>query len=379
MKQLTCLINKQPVLCVVLFYYSRLLMKIIFDTLNNYYLPQYLPIYYELLKRGHQPSFLCYRNKDQEARVQNLFDNLDLTNVWVNGNEEARAYYLREKADWVFFGNGIEYIETLSKVSKSVQLGHGIGPKPSYYRKSNTPMTVRFIEGELRLKVIQDMYPEDKFVQVGYSKLDPLVRGEEQGLDFDKLGLDKSKQTILYAPTFNPSSLECFPNNWPKHFSEYNILIKAHGFTYSRDRYRAQRRKLARWAEFDNVYVASAEDVSLLPFMKEADVLLSEASSTLFEFVALKKPVVVCDFYKLKWSYRGPFKYRFEKRFGLDNVLYKDIGAHAQSYSALREIVVDQLNVPQQFSEQRERYTREHVGVVDGRVSERIVDYLEGN
>ena len=352
-------------------------MKVIFDTLNNYYLPQYLPIYYELQKRGHDLSFLCYRNKDQESKVQKLFSDLSLKNVWVNGHGEAEAYYLNEKADWVVYGNGIPYIDSLAAVSKTVQLGHGIGPKPSYYRKSNTPMTVRFIEGDVRLQVIQQMYPKDNFVQVGYSKLDPLIKGEEKGLDYDKLGLDKSKPSILYAPTFNPSSLECFPNNWPSHFPDYNILIKAHGFTYSRERYHAQRKKLAKWSDFDNVYVATIDDVSLLPFMKMADVLLSEASSTLFEFVALQKPVVVCDFYKLKWSYRGPFQYRFEKRFGSDNVLYKEIGAHAKSYAALSKIVVEQLENPEQYEKQRQRYTREHVGVVDGKVSERIADYLE--
>lgn len=352
-------------------------MKIIFDTLNNYYLPQYLPIYRQLLKRGHDLSFVSYRNKDDEKKIQNLFDQERLNTTWVDGTQAAEAYYLKEKADWVIFGNAISYIESLSKVSKSVQLGHGIGPKPSYYHKSKTPMTVRFIEGELRLKVIQAMYPNDNFVQVGYSKLDPLVNNEEQGCDFQQLGLDPAKPTILYAPTFNPSSLERFPNDWPSHFNDYNILIKAHGFTYSRERYLAQRKKLAHWAKFSHVYVASAEDVSLLPFMKNADILLSEASSTLFEFVALQKPVIVCDFYKLKWTYRGPFKYRYEKRFGQDNVLYKDIGVHVRSYKALSKAVIEQLSHPEEFKEQRERYTREHVGVVDGKVSERIADYLE--
>jgi CDP-glycerol glycerophosphotransferase (TagB/SpsB family) len=354
-------------------------MKIIFDTLNSYYLPQYLPIYHELYKRGHDLSFVSYRNKDQENKVQRLFNDLSLNNIWVNGEEEAEDYYLKVKADWVFFGNGISYIDSLSTVSRTAQLGHGIGPKPSYYRKSNTPMTVRFIEGELRLDVIKKMYPNDKFIQVGYSKLDPLIRGEEPGLNLQKLGLDPSKKTILYAPTFNPSSLERFPDNWPSHFPDYNILVKAHGFTYSRERYSAQRTKLAAWSKFENVYVATIDDVSLLPFMKDADLLLSEASSTLFEFVALDKPVLVCDFYKLKWSYRGPFKYRFEKRFGQDNVIYKDIGAHAYSYPELRKLLEQQLDNPGQYKEQRRLYTRDHVGNVDGKASQRIADYLEAN
>ncbi len=352
-------------------------MKILFDTLNSYYLPLYLPVYHELKARGHKLSFVCYSNKDNASEIQALFDEQALSNVWVSGDSEAEAYYLKQQADWVFFGNGISFIESLSKVSKTVQLGHGIGPKPSYYTKSGTPMTVRFIEGELRLHKIREMYPRGNFVQVGFSKLDPLVNEQEPGLDFDGLGLDKSKPTILYAPTFNPSSLECFPDNWPLDFEDFNILIKVHGFTYTRERYAGQRKKLKRWQEFSNVHVAGPEDLSLLPFMKHADILLSEASSTLFEFVALGRPVIVCDFYKLKWSYRGPFKYRFEKRFGQDNVLYKDIGLHVKSYKALKDGVRQQLNNTQEFAENRARYVRDHVGPVDGKVSERIADYLE--
>lgn len=238
-------------------------------------------------------------------------------------------------------------------------------------------MTVRFIEGAMRLEKIKKLYPKDNFVQVGFSKLDPLFTGAETGLDIAKLGLDSSKQTILYAPTFNPSSLERFPDNWPKDFQQYNILIKPHTFTYTKKYYKKQRQKLAKWDKFTNTYVAQPSDISLLPFMASADILLSEASSTLFEFVALDKPVIVCDFYKLKWSYRGIFKYRFERRFGKDNVIYKDIGTHAQSYKALKNAIPHELKNPELCRAQRKQYTAEHVGYTDGLTSERIVDYLE--
>ncbi len=352
-------------------------MKIIFDTLNIYYLPQYLPVYRELLKRGHEASFVCFRNKSDESQSSLVFDNFKLQPVWVDDRNQALEHYLNEKADWIFFGSKVSLIEELHSVSRSAQLGHGIGPKPSYYRKSDTRMSVRFIEGELRLKIIQDMYPQDTFVQVGFSKLDPLVLGQEPGLDYQALGLDDSRPTILYAPTFNPSSLERFPDTWPKDFGKFNILIKPHTFTYSRSRYRGQRRKLKKWAAYDNVHVADPNEVSLLPFMKHADILISEASSTLFEFVALDRPVIVCDFYKLKWFYRGPFRYRFERRFNQDNVVYADIGRHVLSYGELAEAVTDELANPHRFQANRTQYTRDHVGPIDGLASARIVDYLE--
>lgn len=353
-------------------------MYVMFDVVNVYYIPQYRPIIDQLLAVGHKIKLVC-NSQNIKKQYQAQFEAMGVDYVWVKNQAEAAIIYANEVPNWIMFGNTFKYLDKLSSKTKTAQLGHGIGPKPSYYHKSSTPMTVRFIEGELRLKTIKDLYPNDTFVQVGYSKLDPVFNGTELGLNLEEIGLNSKSQTILYAPTFNPSSLECFPDDWPKDFSDFNILIKPHTFTFSIDQYIGQRQKLEKWAKFDNVYVASPDDLSLLPFIVSADILLSEASSTLFEFVALDKPVVVCDFYKLKWSYRGIFSYRFKKRFGKDNVLYKDIGQHVKSYQSLRSAILHQLSNPMEFSVSRKSYTKNHVGPTDGLASRRIVDYLSQN
>lgn len=354
-------------------------MKIAFDTVNVYYLPQFIPIADELAKRGHQVMLVCYSNKNDANKFEQVLSSLAYEYVWVNDEKAARDLYLKTTPDWIFFGNAFSYLDDIHKHSKTAQLGHGVGPKPSYYHKSCTPMTVRFIEGKARLAKIQELYPNDVFIQVGFSKLDPLFNQTEAGLDFARLGLDKNKPTLLFAPTFNPSSLERFPDDWPAQFSDFNVLIKPHTFTYTRESYKNQRKKLQKWAQFDNAYVATEVDISLLPFMRDADILISEASSTLFEFAALSKPVIVCNFFKLKWSYRGIFKYRFKKRFGKDNVIYQNIGIHINRFSELREAVTKQLNDDSLFAKERKEYTENHVGPTDGNSSVRIVDYIENN
>ena len=352
-------------------------MQVIFDTLNIYYLPQYFPIYRELKRAGHQASFVCYLNKTKKELFGDVFERLGARCSWVNSQREAAELYVEQEPDWVLFGNKFDYLDQVHRRSRTAQIGHGVGSKSCYYHDSSTPMTVRFMEGELRLKKIRELFPNDCFHEVGFSKMDPLFKNEEPGLDLPGLGLDPARQTILYAPTFNPSSLECFPDDWPADFDRYNILVKPHTLTYTRKRYRKQREKLKRWAEFPNVYAGEPREYSLLPFMKVADILLSEASSTLFEFAALNKPVIVCDFFKLRWSYRGPFRYRFNRRFRTDNVLFEDIGLHVNGYEELLDAVPDQLASPEQFSENRKLYARDHVGRTDGRASERIVGYLE--
>lgn len=351
-------------------------MLVIFDTANVYYLPQFDPIIRQLIAKGHEVRLACYGGNIGES-FKDVIAEKGLECFWVAGEKEAAELYYDLKPDWIFFGNSFKYLSSLYGGTKTAQLGHGVGPKPSYYHKSSTPMTVRFIEGALRLVKIKELYPSNEFIQVGFSKLDPIFNDQETGLDLDRLGLDKTKPTILYAPTFNPSSLERFPDDWPKDFSDYNILIKPHTFTYTIEQYSRQRAKLKKWACFSNVHVASQDDLSLLPFMKSADLLLSEASSTLFEFAALGKPVIVCNFFKIKWSYRGPLRYRFEKRFGKDNVLYKDIGLHVTSYGELLKAVPQQLEDISEYEKRRLEYTKEHIGPTDGEASKRIVAYLE--
>lgn len=354
-------------------------MKVFFDTKNIYYLPQYNPVIQALSKKGHECYLIVYSSKNEQAFVEKNVQSISAVTVWVENEEAARDYYVQNKPNWIFFANQFAYLEQIHKHSKTAQLGHGIGPKPSYYTKSNTAMTVRFIEGGERLQKIQNMYPADTFVQVGFSKLDPIFKQQELGLSLSQMGLNPQLKTILYAPTFNPSSIERFPDNWPEHFCDYNIIIKAHAFTYSKKSYSGQRQKLQAWKAFDNTYVAQGDELSLLPFMVHADILLSEASSTLFEFAALNKPVVVCDFFKLKWFYRGIFKYRFERRFRKDNVLFNDIGSHVDSYKQLKQTVQQQLSKPNDYHKMRLMMTEKHVGPTDGKASERIVDYLESH
>ena len=350
-------------------------MTLFFDTPNFYYLPQYFSVADELQRRGHKCVFLLYGCFGVEKEL--LPENFQADALNATSREDALHLYQTHKPDWIFFGNAYDYIDQLAPNTKTVQMGHGIGPKPSYYRKSSTPMTVRFMEGDLRLKKIQEMFPDGNFVQVGFAKLDPIYNQTSKGIDLAAVGLDPNKKTLLYAPTFYPSSIGKMPKDFPSDFKEYNLLIKAHSIIFQQKKYKAERKLLQAWAKFDNVYVADESDYSLLPFMHDADLLISEASSTLFEFASLDRPVVICDFYKLRWSYRGPFKYRFERRFGQDNVIYNDLGAHARNYRELKRVVEFQLSHLDDYADARKMYTKDHVGPTDGKASVRIADYLE--
>lgn len=353
-------------------------MKVIFDVLHLYYLPQYLPVHQQLSEQGESTAFVFYHGIHDDV-IQGLIEKYQLTHIWVTNAEQACQYYLEQQANWVFFANAFSHLDKIHKVSKSAQLGHGVGPKASYYTKSDTPMTVRFVEGEYRCSRLRAMYPNDDFIDVGFCKLDPIINGLEPGFNLTDIGLDPNKPTVTYAPTFYPSSIECLPENWPDDLSNFNILIKPHYFSIAKTKYHKQKKLLEHWATFNNVYLAQTSDYSLVPFLTSSDVLISDASSALFEFAALNKPVVWCDFLKLRWSYSGIFSYRFKRRMDKDYGEYANIAVHAKNYSQLVTMVNEQYQQPQMLEHARLGLSSKLAGVLDGKASERIADYLRAH
>ncbi len=355
-------------------------MKVFFDVQEMYYLPQFSPIKAELEGQAVDVTFVIYR-EGGSMRQQALVDSACAGSKveWVNDESEARALYLKRQPDWLIIANMFPNLDEIHKNTKTALVSHGIGPKACFYEVSDSATSVRFVEGPYRTERLKEMYPNQVFVDTGYAKLDPIVNGEMKDLKPSNWGLDNSKKTILYAPTFYPSSIECLPINFPKEFNEYNVILKPHYFSLANKKYKKQRQLLEVWGAADNVYLAGLEEVSVVPFMAVADVLISDASSTLFEFAALNKPVVWCDFYKLRWGYKGLLSFRFKKRMDEDLYKYADIAIHAETYRALKDCVNSQIQNPGAFLQQRQQCTLALAGKVDGRCSKRIADYILSN
>lgn len=353
---------------------SVLEIKVYFDVKEPYYLPQYTPVAKLLGAWGVSCTFVFYVKQGQYQAEQ-----IDCNAISVKDEYEARQLYLAERPDWLVIGNFFQNLEQIHEHTKTALLSHGIGPKACYYTVSNAKPSVRFVEGPYRTRRLQELYPDQVFIDTGYAKLDPAVNGDMKGVKPSDYGLDDQKKTILYAPTFYPSSIECFSKNFAREYSEYNIILKPHYFSLVSEKYEEQRKLLEIWAKSDNVYLARESEVNILPFMAVADVLISDASSTLFEFAALDKPVVWCDFYKLRWGYRGLLKFRFKDRMDDDLYKYADIAVHAKIYKELKAVVDSQIQKPLQFQQARKKYTLALAGVVDGRVGERISRYMLQN
>ena len=60
-------------------------MHVTFDTQNVYYLPQYTPVLEELLRRGHESSFVCYKDKNDQRAFASALEESGVPVSWFRG------------------------------------------------------------------------------------------------------------------------------------------------------------------------------------------------------------------------------------------------------------------------------------------------------
>ena len=336
-----------------------------------YYFPHFLPISEELLKRGY-PIHYVLSDKQNSTLMQEIAEENGLDYSF----GEERLFEI--KNDFIFFANPYEKARELE--AKTVFLEHGIGTKSTGFYPIIEYIDIYLVEGSYKYNRLLELYPnqQEKLEKVGFSKFDAIVNmhQDEKSLLFKKFGLDPSKKTILYAPTFFPSSIEKMADNFPEDFKECNILIKAHYLSYERGRYKKQRMKLAHWGSYDNCTVVGVEEYNLVPLFAISDLLISDESSAMFEFAALNKPVISNRYFTLRWSYYL-MPWKLKKRLDAKKDRYRQILENAESYHDTVILAKEALQNPQKLEKLRLEFSQEICGTIDGKVAKRIVDMLE--
>lgn len=355
-------------------------MHIAFYAEQLYYLPQFSPVMHALQARGHRVTLVLRL----EPALREI--TLQLPSPEAGGPEvlrvgkAAEAYEaLRRLApQWVVFGSFIDPAETLPAGTRTALVYHGIGVKSVLFDPRLNRFDLRCVESQRVLdeSIARDPAARDRLALVGFAKLDPLL-GPQAAVRRP----DAERPVLLYAPTFYPSSLELMPRRLREVAPRAQWLVKPHFFTWTVKDYAGQRKRLAAWAEEPGVQVLGPEHYDLVPLMAQADVLISDASSALFEFAALGRPVVWCRFLKLRWSYRGLFKWRLGQRMDPNAQRYETV-AHCVDQARELPALLERLRSGADVETPEQRAARdaliEHlIGPRDGRASERIADELE--
>lgn len=121
-------------------------------------------------------------------------------------------------------------------------------------------------------------------VETGWPKLDAMFKAET----INKFTNNEQK-TIIYAPTFSPSltSIQALKQEISRLKNKWHWIIKFHPKTPQDwvDEYR----------QFESETFEVATNAPLLPLLQQADVMVSDTSSIITEFMMLNKPVVTLN------------------------------------------------------------------------------------
>ena len=162
--------------------------------------------------------------------------------------------------------------------------------------------TVAFVnEDRLRRYIDGGVIDAKRAALVGYPKLDRLVRGEFDTTAVRRsLGLDTSRPTVVYAPTWSPASSlhhageaiidAMLARGW-------NVIAKLHDNCFLPGAKYANgidwRARLAPFRSTGRFALVETGDAS--PYLAASDVMVTDHSSIGFEFLALDRPLVVFD------------------------------------------------------------------------------------
>lgn len=354
-------------------------MHIAFYAEQLYYLPQFTPVIRCLLARNHSVTTVVRLDAALRTVPLAQMETLGAGHTLVRTDSAGGAYaQLRHLApDWAVFGSFRDAQELLAPVTRTALVYHGIGVKTVLFDPRLNGFDLRFVESQRVLDelVARDPGSRARLALVGFAKLDPLFSAPPAPRP-----PPGGAPVLLYAPTFYPSSLELMPRDLGALAPDARWIVKPHFFTWTVSQYAGQRKRLGEWARDPAVEVLGPETYDLVPLMARADVLVSDASSALFEFAALGRPVVWCRFLKLRWSYRGLLRWRFDRRMDPNTARYETVARcvdrAGELPAALAAAIAERTGTAPQRPE-REALVEHLIGPRDGRAAERIADELE--
>ena len=214
---------------------------------------------------------VCWYIEKNSLRNHLNADEVELTSIQAVMTYHPDAIFV--PGNWVpFFFPGLK-----------VQVFHGFGiEKKGHFRIRNFfdlycthgPITTK------RFKQLAERHPHFHVIETGWPKVDPLFWSDQLG--------ESGRKTVLYAPTFSPSltSISALHARIREltHKYDWHWIIKFHPKTSDDLR--------ALFDNIENDRVSIKDDEDILPLMQRSDVMVSDTSSVITEFMLLDKPVI---------------------------------------------------------------------------------------
>ena len=212
-----------------------------------------------------------------------------------------------------------------------VQVFHGLCEEKMGHYKINGLFDLYCTSGPLvteKFKILSHKLKYFKVIETGWIKIDKLLSGFDKELICEKMNIPSDKKIILYTPTFSPrfkSSDKILPmiSSIPNENELW--ILKFHDLMNKDEIEQFKKLPKEKFKIFQ-----SPDNTELLQI---ADVLISDTSSIVYEFMLLDKPVITID-----------AKVRIDKGINISDV------------EELRDALNRSLISPNEFSKNRKKY-----------------------
>lgn len=326
---------------------SRPERKVLFFARNPHNVVVYERVLRRLLADPRIRLFLS-SNKEHLHPPNALFDGFDLPG--------ARRVHHRLAA-WMKFDLYLSPdIYLLARRSKvKVHTFHGISIKGKAFSDKALAYDRLFLIGPYQRRRFAELgvLAEDdpRFAPIGMPKTDAFFDGSlDRAAYLRARGLDPSRPTILYAPTWRPeSSLYSVGEELMRSMrgGGYNFLVKLHDIAL-------QDKKPVDWNEkmtaIEGEGVVMIRDFDATPALHASDLLISDASSVANEYTLLDRPIVFIDVPKLFEKYKDTID---REGWGQSS------GPVARTVAEIHEAIARSLANPAEYAAQRRRIATE--------------------
>ena len=236
-----------------------------------------------------------------------------------------------------------------------------------------------FAESEYAVKQLEesDSLHNSEVYKIGYPKLDPFFHTGlyEKEKILKSLGLDINKKTVLYAPTYKPTSVYDLKDAIFKATKNYNLIIKLHHYAWKGKYARHSQHKIfeRRIKKYNHAVIIPNESYSILPYLYIADTLVSEASGAITEFLVTGKIGVIYNMNDDQLRHTDGQRLLIEAR----QKFLKDSFVHISSPDELSEGIAKALNPSQKMINAAKKDRDKYFYKLDGKASLRAKIMIE--